>query len=54
LIIQASLDTERALRHTILKQCKLDDIQIPMKKGRLEEIDDDGKKNQSINNLQYI
>ena len=40
--VQASLDTERALRHTILKQCKLDDIQIPMKKGRLEEIDDDG------------
>ena len=41
---QAKLDSERALRHTILKQCKLDNIKIPMRKGRLDEIDDEGKR----------
>ena len=40
--LEAQLDSERALRHTILKQCKLDNIQIPMRKGRLDEIDDEG------------
>merc|ERR1719346_246722 len=41
--IEASLDNERASRHTILKQCKMDGIGIPMRKGRLEDIDDDGE-----------
>ena len=41
--IEASLDNERASRHTILKQCKMDGILIPMRKGRLEDIDDDGE-----------
>ena len=40
---QASLDNERATRHTILKQCKMDSINIPMRKVMLEEIDDDNK-----------
>jgi len=40
--LEASLDTERASRHGILKQCKMDDINIPMKKGRLDQIEDDG------------
>merc|ERR1711962_1609784 len=40
---EASLDNERASRHTILKQCKMDGIGIPMRKGRLEDIDDDGE-----------
>ena len=39
--IEASLDNERASRHTILKQCKMDGIGIPMRKGRLDDIDDD-------------
>merc|ERR1719438_781133 len=41
--IEASLDNERATRHTILKQCKMDSINIPMRKGRLEEIEDDNE-----------
>merc|ERR1719427_2532324 len=41
--IEASLDNERASRHTILKQCKMDGIGIPMRKGRLEDINDDGE-----------
>jgi len=41
--LEASLDTERGARHGILKQCKMDDINIPMKKGRLDQIDDEGE-----------
>ena len=41
--IEASLDNERASRHTVLMQCKMDGIGIPMRKGRLEDIDDDGE-----------
>lgn len=40
--LESSLDSERAQRHTVLKQCKLDNIKIPMKKGRLDDIDDEG------------
>merc|ERR1711923_622229 len=39
--IEALLDSERSNRHTILKQCKMDSINIPMRKGRLEEIEDE-------------
>merc|ERR1712012_989210 len=39
--LESSLDNERSNRHMILKLCKMDSIDIPMKKGRLEEIDDD-------------
>jgi len=46
--IEASLDNERANRHTILKQCKMDGIAIPMRKGRLEDIDDEGAEDASI------
>merc|ERR1711962_577044 len=46
--LESNLDSERAMRHTILKQCKLDTIQIPMKKGRLDEIDDDVVEDPSI------
>merc|ERR1719427_202942 len=38
--IESGLDNERSTRHTILKQCKMDSIDIPMKRGRLEDIDD--------------
>lgn len=46
--LESSLDSERAMRHTILKHCKLNTIQIPMKKGRLDEIDDDVVEDPSI------
>ena len=39
--IEALLDSERSNRHAILKQCKMDSINIPMRKGRLEEIEDE-------------
>merc|ERR1719210_1300335 len=39
--IEAMLDNERSNRHTILKQCKMDSINIPMRRGRLEEIEDE-------------
>jgi structural maintenance of chromosome 1 len=41
--VESSLDNERANRHSFLKQCKMDGIAIPMRKGRLEDIDDDGE-----------
>ena len=40
--LEASIETERAQRHSLLLQCKLDNIQIPIKSGSLEEIDEDG------------
>merc|ERR1711997_122101 len=39
--IEALLDNERSNRHTILKQCKMDSINIPMRRGRLDEIGDE-------------
>merc|ERR1711936_360432 len=39
--IESLLDNERSNRHTILKQCKMDSINIPMKRGRLDEIEDE-------------
>ena len=32
--LESSLENERSNRHTILKQCKMDSINIPMRKGR--------------------
>merc|ERR1719245_1296929 len=40
--LEASIESERAQRHSFLLQCKLDNIQIPIKSGSLEQIDDDG------------
>merc|ERR1712020_620241 len=31
----------RSNRHAILKQCKMDSINIPMRRGRLDEIEDE-------------
>ena len=39
--IESLLDNERSNRHTILKQCKMDSINIPMRRGRLDEIEDE-------------
>merc|ERR1719411_2121647 len=39
--IEALLDNERSNKHTILKQCKMDSINIPMRRGRLDEIEDE-------------
>merc|ERR1711997_98535 len=40
--LEASIEQERAQRHSLLIQCKMDNIEIPIKRGSLEEIDDEG------------
>ena len=40
--LEAAVEAEKANRHNLLKQCKMESINVPMKKGRLDEIDDDG------------
>lgn len=40
--MDATLDSEKANRHSLLKQCKMESINIPMRKGGLDEVDDDG------------
>lgn len=42
------VEQEKANRHSILIQCKMDNIQIPMKKGNLDEIDEDASEDPSI------
>ena len=36
--LEAGIEGERAQRHSLLKQCKMDNIQIPFKKGSLDEL----------------
>merc|ERR1719225_643449 len=50
--VESSLDNERSNRHTILKQCKMDSINIPMRRGRLEEIDDEDDPSIDVSNSQ--
>merc|ERR1719445_994229 len=38
--LEAGIEGERAQRHSLLKQCKMDNIQIPFKKGSLDELDE--------------
>ena len=40
--LEALVETEKSTRHSLLKQCKMESINVPMKKGKLDEIDDDG------------
>merc|ERR1719273_775855 len=40
--LEASIETEKAQRHSLLMQCKMDNIQIPFKKGSLDELDEGG------------
>jgi hypothetical protein len=42
------VDSEKANRHSLLKQCKMESINIPMRKGGLDEVDDDGGDDPSI------
>ena len=50
--LESSLENERSNRHTILKQCKMDSIAIPMRRGRLEEIDDEDDPSINVSNSQ--
>merc|ERR1719228_693990 len=40
--LEAGIEQERAQRHSLLKQAKMDNIQIPFKKGSLDELDEGG------------
>merc|ERR1719150_2338901 len=40
--LEAGIEGERAQRHSLLKQAKMDNIQIPFKKGSLDELDEGG------------
>ncbi len=46
--LEAGIEKERANRHSILKQCKMDNIEIPMSNGNLDDIDEDGGDDPSI------
>merc|ERR1712025_1214828 len=50
--LESSLENERSNRHTILKQCKMDSINIPMRRGRLEEIEDEDDPSIDVNDSQ--
>merc|ERR1719414_1523123 len=41
--LESAVEQERADRHSLLKHCKMFNIPIPMSKGNLEDIDDDGQ-----------
>merc|ERR1719384_2032359 len=40
--LEASIEPEQAARHSLLLQCKLNNILIPIKSGSLDDIDEDG------------
>lgn len=46
--LETQVEAEQAKRHSFLIQCKLDNIAIPMKKGNLEEVDEDQSEDPSI------
>ncbi|XP_076039544.1 structural maintenance of chromosomes 1 [Oratosquilla oratoria] len=42
------IEQKRADRHSILKQCKMDDILVPMTRGNMEDIDNEGDGGESL------
>ncbi|KAK4292351.1 hypothetical protein Pmani_034870 [Petrolisthes manimaculis] len=49
--IEHKMEQKKGERHSILKQCKMDDIMIPMTRGNMEDIDQDGQSSEST--LEY-
>ena len=54
-------DQKKSERHTVLTQCKINDIQIPLRKGRLEDVEvdqdmdvDEGETNSQSQSSQGI
>ncbi|XP_040580445.1 LOW QUALITY PROTEIN: structural maintenance of chromosomes protein 1A [Lepeophtheirus salmonis] len=47
-MLESNMESERASRHSILKQCKMDIINIPMTTGNLEDIDEEADDDPSI------
>lgn len=46
--LENQIESERATRHSILFQCKMDNIEIPIKRGSLDDIDDDQGEDPSM------
>jgi structural maintenance of chromosome 1 len=46
--LEAAVDQEKSDRHSLLKHCKLFGIKIPFQNGNLDDIDDDGGEDPSI------
>ena len=46
--LEAQVEQEKAGRHSILIQCKMDNVQIPMSKGNLDEIDEEATEDPSM------
>ena len=40
--LEAAIEQEKAQRHSLLMQCKMDNIRVPISNGSLDEIDEDG------------
>ncbi|XP_057376078.1 structural maintenance of chromosomes protein 1A-like [Daphnia carinata] len=47
--MEAKIDQKRSERHGILKQSKMEDIIIPMSRGNMEDIEQDGNITESMN-----
>lgn len=42
--IEHKMEQKRGERHSILKQCKMDDILLPMTRGNMEDIENEGRE----------
>ena len=46
--LEAAIEQEKAGRHSLLMQCKMDNISVPIKNGNLEELDNEDGDNESM------
>lgn len=46
--METQVEQEKANKHSLLIQCKMQNIKVPMKRGNLDEIDDDASEDPSI------
>lgn len=46
--METQVEQEKANKHSLLIQCKLENIQVPMKRGNLDEIDEEATDDPSI------
>lgn len=46
--LEAAIEQERAQRHSLLMQCKMDNIHIPIRTGSLEEIDEENEESMEM------
>ncbi len=41
--METKLEQKRADRHSLLKTCKMEDIKLPMKRGTMDDITEEGE-----------